>query len=115
MTLKFWLGLGVLLALLGFAYLRRASNVSPESARRLVAEGAILLDVRTPEEFAAGHLEGAVNIPVHEVEARLGELPDRDKPVVVYCRSGRRSAQAKAVLERSGYAHVHDLGPATRY
>lgn len=74
----------------------------------LVADGATLLDVRTAEEFAAGHLEGAVNIPVDQVEARLPEIP-RDRPVVVYCRSGARSRNAASVLRRSGY-DVEDLG-----
>lgn len=74
----------------------------------LVAEGATLLDVRTAQEFAAGHLDGAVNIPVDQVEARLPEIP-RDRPVVVYCRSGARSRNAASVLRRSGY-DVEDLG-----
>ena len=73
-----------------------------------MASGATLVDVRTPEEFASGHAEGARNIPVDEVGARLAELP-RDKPVVVYCASGARSAQAAATLARAGYT-VRDMG-----
>lgn len=84
-------------------------RVDGPEAHRLVAAGATLVDVRTPGEFASGHAEGARNIPVDEVEARMGELP-RDKPVVVYCASGRRSASAAAILSRAGYP-VRDLGP----
>ncbi|HEX4895150.1 MAG TPA: rhodanese-like domain-containing protein [Solimonas sp.] len=62
---------------------------------------ATLLDVRTAEEFAAGHIEGALNIPVQELEGRLSELP-ADAPVIVYCRSGRRATQAAAVLRGRG-------------
>jgi rhodanese-related sulfurtransferase len=78
-------------------------------ARKLVASGAMLLDVRTPEEFAAGHIEGATNIPVQELGARLAEVP-KHQPVVVYCASGGRSARAAAMLRQAGVGQVHDLG-----
>lgn len=71
-------------------------------AHTLVAGGATLLDVRTPGEFESRHLEGAVNIPVDEVEARVAELP-RDKTIVVYCQSGARAATATSVLRAKGY------------
>jgi phage shock protein E len=79
-------------------------------ARELVSHGAILLDVRGPEEFAAGHLEGARNIPVQDLLKRLDELGSRDRPVVVYCRSGRRSAVARSLLTACGFAQVDDVG-----
>jgi rhodanese-related sulfurtransferase len=69
----------------------------------------LLLDVRTPQEFAGGHLANAVNIPVEELEARLSEIP-MGQPVVVYCRSGNRSADAASILNRAGYTQVLDLG-----
>lgn len=68
-----------------------------------------LLDVRTPEEFASGHLEGAANINVQELQSRLSEIP-RDQPVVLYCRSGNRSAQAAQMLQAAGFTGVYDLG-----
>jgi phage shock protein E len=68
-----------------------------------------LLDVRTIEEFEAGHIEGSANISHTEVAARLAEIP-KDKPVVVYCRSGNRSSQAVQVLRDAGYTQVYDLG-----
>ena len=88
------------------------ARVTPEEARALVQGGARLVDVRTPEEFAAGHLEGALNVPVDALQGRaLAELAPTDAPVVVYCRSGKRSARAKAELEALGFTRVHDLGP----
>jgi len=69
----------------------------------------ILIDVRTPEEFAGGHIPGAVNISVEQLAQRLSEIP-KDKPVVLYCRSGNRSNQAAQILERAGYSQIYDLG-----
>lgn len=85
-----------------------------EVARERVAAGALLLDVRTPEEFAAGHIEGARNIPVQELAERLDELPD-DRPLVVYCRSGRRSARAVELLRAGGHEDLFDLGPISNW
>jgi rhodanese-related sulfurtransferase len=70
----------------------------------------VVLDVRTPEEFAAGHVPGAVNVPHDQVAARLGELGKfRDNDVVVYCRSGRRSELALSVLEQAGFKRLGHL------
>lgn len=69
----------------------------------------VLIDVRTPEEFGAGHIAGAINIPVQQLEQRLSEVPS-DKEIVVYCRSGNRSATASQILTREGYDIVYDMG-----
>lgn len=69
----------------------------------------LLLDVRTPEEFASGHIHGAVNIPVDLLESRLSQIPT-DQPIVVYCRSGNRSARASQILAQAGFAAIYDLG-----
>lgn len=84
-------------------------------ARRLVENGARLVDVRTPEEFAVEHIPGAVNIPVQDLDRRMGELEPKDQPVVVYCQSGNRSGRAAKLLKDAGYAAVHDLGPMSRW
>lgn len=69
----------------------------------------LLIDVRTPDEFASGHLSGAINIPVEELQARLNEVPD-DKPIVVYCRSGNRSHTASLILDSAGYSSaIYDI------
>jgi len=72
-------------------------------------EDHIILDVRTPEEFKEGHLEGAVLIPVSELEGRLSELP-ADKPIIVYCKSGSRSSNAANILVKNGFSEVYDMG-----
>lgn len=69
----------------------------------------ILIDVRTPEEFASGHINGAVNIPLDQISSRVSELP-QDKPIVLYCRSGNRSNQAADILENAGLTGIYDLG-----
>lgn len=69
----------------------------------------LLIDVRTPEEFASGHISGAVNIPVESLQSRLSEVSN-GQPIVVYCRSGNRSATASQILEQAGYTSIYDLG-----
>lgn len=87
-----------------------AVRVSGGDARALVANGATLLDVRSPEEFGGGHIDGAINIPVQQLAGRTGDLGDKGKQIVVYCQSGGRSAMAKRLLESQGFGNVHDLG-----
>ena len=79
-------------------------------AKAAMAAGARRVDVRTPSEFHAGHLAGAINLPLSDLPARLRELGDRSQPLVVYCRSGGRSGQARHVLESAGFTAVFDLG-----
>jgi rhodanese-related sulfurtransferase len=69
----------------------------------------LLIDVRTPEEFASGHIQNAINISVETLPDRLNEVPD-NLPIVVYCRSGNRSATAAEILVSAGYQPVYDLG-----
>lgn len=69
----------------------------------------ILIDVRTPQEFNTGYIEGAINIPVEELGQRLSEVPT-GLPIVVYCRSGNRSARAASILNGNDYGDVYDLG-----
>jgi phage shock protein E len=92
-----------------------AGDVGSEDARRLVEDGARLVDVRTPGEFADSHIDGAVNIPVQELDRRMAELEPKDGPIVLYCRSGRRSSSAARMLKDAGYTAVHDLGPMWRW
>lgn len=88
---------------------RRGAGAS-EEARRWLDEGATLLDVRTEAEFSRGHPDGALNIPVQDLEARVGEL-DADRPVVVYCASGNRSRRAADLLSARGFERVLNAGP----
>jgi phage shock protein E len=88
----------------------RKGDVRGEEARKLVAGGARLLDVRTSREFAAGHLPGAVNIPLGDLERRMHSLGPKDRPIVAYCQSGQRSGLAKRQLMANGFTAVHNLG-----
>jgi phage shock protein E len=90
-------------------------KVDGATARALVGTGAKLVDVRMPDEFASGHVPGAVNIPLHELSSRLSEIGPPTTKVVVYCRSGSRSASALKSLQRAGYANVYDMGPASAW
>jgi len=83
-------------------------------ARELVMGGAQLLDVRSAAEFAEGAAPGAMNIPVQMLE-RYTDLLARDKPLIVYCRSGNRSAMAANLLRGKGFKQVHDLGALGNY
>lgn len=92
-----------------FGLFSHSGGSTGTEARAWAAAGALVLDVRTPAEFGEGHIEGARNIPVHELGARIGEL-QRGRDVVVYCRSGGRSAAATAILRKASF-RVLDLGP----
>jgi phage shock protein E len=107
--------LALVLGMVAFYWTTFAGKTPGEDARRLVAAGATLVDVRTPAEFAQGHVEGALNVPLGQLEGRLSDLGERSHPVVLYCRSGNRSGQAKRLLERNGFSEVHDVGAMTRY
>jgi rhodanese-related sulfurtransferase len=71
-------------------------------------EATYVLDVRSPEEYASGHVPGAVNIPYDQIASRLAEVP-RDKDVVLYCRSGRRAGIAAEALAGQGYTRLQHL------
>jgi rhodanese-related sulfurtransferase len=86
------------------------ADISADELLGRTTGDALILDVRTAEEFAAGHVPGAVNIPHTQVGARLTELgDDRARPVVVYCESGRRAGMAADVLLNDGYTSVLHL------
>jgi len=68
----------------------------------MLAEGAIIVDVRTPQEFNEGHISNSLNIPVQQIEARISTLKKKDKPVILCCKSGGRAGRAKGILQRSG-------------
>lgn len=94
---------------LGLSAFADGSYLPPEEAKALVKKGAMLVDVRTPEEFAGKHLDGAINIPVDDLEARMGELK-KDADIVLYCRSGARSGRALGMLKAAGFTKVYNLG-----
>ena len=93
-------------------------QISMDAAITQMAEedNFILLDVRTPEEFADGHIPGAINIPNESIgENDIAELPDKEQRIYVYCRSGNRSKQASAKLVNLGYTNVVEIGGIIDY
>ncbi len=88
----------------------RRSSEEVSVMQKAVNDGGLLLDVRTSGEFNGGHIEGALNIPVGDLQSRLGELGSKDRAIVVYCASGGRSARASKMLRAKGFNEVHDLG-----
>lgn len=110
---------GLMLLTLGSVFISAETAVSggvisPEKARTLLSESpaVVLLDVRTAEEFASGHIAKALLLPYDEIDAASATtaIPAKTTPIVVYCRSGRRSASAAATLRSLGYQTVYDLG-----
>lgn len=88
-------------------------KISAEDAKKIMddAEDFALVDVREEDEYAAGHIAGALLIPYGEMEERAEtELPDKEQTILVYCRSGRRSAIAAQTLLELGYTDVRDFG-----
>lgn len=82
-----------------------------EEAWTAIRGGALLVDVRSRQEFDQGHLEGATLIPHDQIAARASELgEDKSRPIVLYCRSGNRSSQAKRALEALGFTSVMNAG-----
>ena len=115
MTPQNWLQLAAML-IIGFFMLRGLlGKTSPDEAHALVAKGARLVDVRSPGEFAGGHIPGAVNIPVDQIDRRAGEIGPKEAGVVVYCASGMRSASAAGTLRKLGFSAVADLGAMSRW
>ena len=88
-------------------------QISAEEAKSLMdsEKAYIIIDARTEEEFAEGHIEGAILIPEYEIAERAEkELPDKDALILVYCRSGRRSKIASEELTKLGYTNVKEFG-----
>ncbi|MBD9427862.1 rhodanese-like domain-containing protein [Pseudomonas sp. PDM15] len=98
-------------------FLRRAAEakgrivqLAPAEARQRIEAGSLLLDVRSDEEYAEGHIEGARHVPGEELARRVAELqPDRQAPILCYCRGGNRGALAADELQRLGYSNVASI------
>ena len=76
----------------------------------------IILDVRRPDEYAEGHIPGAINVPNEEIgTANISELPDKSQLILVYCRSGRRSKEASEKLAALGYTNIVEFGGIQDY
>lgn len=81
-----------------------------ESIQEFIAKGAIIIDVRSPGEFAGGHIKGAKNIPLNEIGAKINEIKKLKKPVIACCASGMRSSQATSILKQNGVDTINGGG-----
>lgn len=81
---------------------------SEEISEIIQDKSVTIIDVRTAEEYKAGHVEGAINIPYDEIENEVNY--DKDQTIAVYCRTGVRSSEAAKILEKMGYTKIYDLG-----
>lgn len=88
-------------------------NAALEEARK--TKGAVIVDVRSSEEYAQGHIPEAVNVSADNIEAIISVIPDKDTPIYTYCLSGSRSSRAARALKAMGYAHVVNIGGINKY
>ena len=105
----------VAVVFMAFFVLKRLSFVSAAAARKHLAEGALVIDVRSPEEFRGRHIPNALNIPLGDLRATVScRVTDKNQVLLVHCLSGGRSSIAKHQLKRMGYTNVFNLGPLGR-
>ena len=104
-----------LVGLIAFIVMRRSGQISKKEAADYMRQGAYVVDVRSTREFSTGHLLQALNIPLDDLEGLLPQrIKDKNRVILVHCRSGLRSKLAKQRLERIGYQHVFNLGSYER-
>lgn len=102
-------------ALACYIFLRRSGQIPANDAHECLRQGALIIDVRTPAEFSERHLPKAINLPVDQIETTvLARVTDRNQPILLHCRAGRRSAIATKKLTALGYQNAFDLGSYTR-
>ena len=91
-------------------------NVGPMTAKMLIADGALLIDVRSESEFAKGHIDGAINIEYTKIAEQIASVASsKSTPIVLYCSAAKRSTQALRTLVRLGYTNVYNLGSMSNY
>ena len=103
----------IILALGVYTFLKRGDTADKETVKEWINNGALIVDVRTPQEFAAGNYPGSINIPLAEIEQKLSLLGEKERKIIVYCRTGNRSGQAKKILQSKGYINVINGGGLT--
>jgi len=95
--------------------LRHARLLSTRAAREHLRNGALIIDVRSAVEYAAGHLPKVIHMPLDQIEAGIpNRVPNKDTVLLLYCQSGMRSGAAKRKLKALGYMHAFNLGSLTR-
>lgn len=97
-----------------FGFLKQA-DINAGVRAFMKTNRAVLLDVRTEEEYEAGHIESSVNIPLQRIEDTLERITDKNTPLFVYCQSGARSTSAASILKKMGYLDVTNIGGISSY
>ena len=108
-----WIGIVVgafVVIVLARKVLLGGSGLKGAVVREKIKMGAMAIDVRSQAEYQSGHYKGAKNIPLQELQSRLGELGDKNTAIVVYCASGMRSAKALSILTKAGFTDVMNAG-----
>ena len=101
--------------MVAFFIVKRMSFVSEEAARKHLAQGALVIDVRSPEEFRSGHVPDAINLPLGELRESLPRrVKDKNQVLLLHCLSGGRSGIAKGQARGLGYANTFNLGSYAR-
>ena len=95
---------------MNFLHFFSRNNIEESVREARQKAGSILLDVRTPEEYRAGHIPGSKNIPLQILEQADTMLEDKDAPLYLYCQSGARSSMAAALLRSMGFTQISDMG-----
>jgi len=110
-----WALAALLVVVFGVQQLQATQGVDVKQAQIMVTQGALLLDVREADEYAEVHALHATLIPLGQLNARMTEIASyKDKPIVVICRSGSRSAKAVGLLQEAGYSKVSNVAGGTR-
>ena len=100
---------------MGFFDFLKQPDINKGVANFRNTEGAILVDVRTPQEYREGHIPGSKNVPLQQLDKISSVTENKDALLFVYCHSGARSRQATAMLQHMGYANVNDIGGIAAY
>lgn len=100
---------------MGFFDLFRQPDINQGVEEYRAVPQAILLDVRTPEEYGGGHVPGSRNLPLQQIEKIIAIAEKKETPLFVYCQSGARSRQAVSLLQRMGYENVNNIGGMAAY
>ena len=100
---------------MGFFDFFKQADINQGVKEYKAAAGAVLLDVRTPQEYREGHIPGSKNVPLQSLDKVTNFVNNQDTPVFVYCHSGARSAQAVSVLEGMGYTNIKNIGGIAAY
>lgn len=86
------------------------TEISKQQLEKMIEQGAILLDVRSPQEFEEGHMKNAISLPEYEIKEKADNiLPNKSQLIIVYCSTGHRSEKAQKILEKLGYEKVYNL------